>query len=96
MWNKNTFLHGVLTPRQAFLPTKQAQLTSYALWPLLFYETVADSLNTSELREEQKQEWYKWGIVGEETGESRDVDMQPDAKSLGIRVRVVFIFINLI
>lgn len=36
-----------------FLPTKQAQLSCYALWPLLPNEKVANSLNPSEHREQE-------------------------------------------
>lgn len=66
-----------------FLPTKQAQLSCYALWPLLFNERVAKSLNSSGHGE---QETKKSGVQA--SWESRKWAVLPNAKNTGTRSRV--------
>lgn len=66
-----------------FLPTKQAQLSCYALWPSLFNEKVVKSLNSSS---HGKQETKKSGVHA--SWKSRKWAVLPNAKNTGTRAQV--------
>lgn len=66
-----------------FLPTKQAQLSCYALWPLLFNEKVAKSLNSSS---HGKWETKKSGMHA--SWKSRKWAVSPNAKNTVTRAQV--------
>lgn len=68
-----------------FLPTKQAQLSCYALWPSLFNEKVAKSLNSSGHREQERK---KSGVHA--SWESRKRVLLPNAKNAGTRAQMFY------